>query len=158
MKEIPLDEFITFRLLHLTNRFNRQAVKILATHTGLRLPEWRCLAILGAYGPQQVNQISARLGADKGLISRSLTSLEKSGHVKMKRNTGDRRQILVTLTAKGKKTMERMMPIMRRRQGKLVKSLTRQEWKMLDKIVAKLHQASMLIDEEIGLEYNLPAD
>ena len=152
MKEIPLDEFITFRLLHLTNRFNRQSVKILATHTGLRLPEWRCLAILGAYGPQQVNQIAARLAADKGLISRSLTSLENSGQVKMKRSTGDRRQIMVRLTAKGKKTLERMMPIMQRRHGKLADALTRQERETLYKAIAKLHQASTLIEEEIGLE------
>ena len=48
--EPALDEFITFKLLRLTNRFSRQSVRILARHSELRLPEWRCLAIVEAYG------------------------------------------------------------------------------------------------------------
>ena len=94
MSELPLDQFITFRLLRLTNQLNRQAGKILASHVGLRLPEWRCLAILGAYGSMQVNQVATKLSADKGLISRSLSSLEKSGLVKTKRGAEDKRQIV----------------------------------------------------------------
>ena len=112
MSELPLDEFITFRLLRLTNQLNRQAGKILASQVGLRLPEWRCLAILGAYGSMQVNQIAAKLSADKGLISRSLSSLERSNLVKTKRSAEDRRQIEIALTARGKNMVNEMMPIM----------------------------------------------
>ncbi|MFT7458339.1 MAG: DNA-binding MarR family transcriptional regulator [Planctomycetota bacterium] len=158
MKEIPLDEFVTFQLLRLTNQFSRQATKLLLIHTGLRLPEWRCLSILGAYGPQHINQIVARLSADKGLISRSLTSLENSSYVRMKRNTVDRRQIIVTLSAKGRKTLKLMMPIIQHRHSKLVANLTKQDREMLSKIMAKLHKASMLVDEEMGIKNSIDPD
>ena len=148
MSELPLDEFITFRLLRLTNQLNRQAGKILASQVGLRLPEWRCLAILGAYGPLQVNQIAAKLSADKGLISRSLSSLEGSNLVKTKRSAEDRRQIEIALTARGKNTVNEMMPIMQECQRVLFNALSKKEQKELHRMIDKLHVAVDTIDKE----------
>ena len=151
MKDLPLDQFVTFRLLRLTNQLNRQAVRILAQHAGLRLPEWRCLAIIDAYGPQQVNQIAARLSADKGLISRSLASLEGSGHIKMARGAVDRRQVRVSLTAAGKKVVARMMPIMRQRQEHLLAALPERQRADFYRKIDKLQAASEAFDEELEL-------
>ena len=148
MSELPLDEFITFRLLRLTNQLNRQAGKILASQVGLRLPEWRCLAILGAYGPLQVNQIAAKLSADKGLISRSLSSLERSNLIKTKRSAEDKRQIEIALTTRGKNTVNAMMPIMQKRQRVLFDALSKKELKELHRMIDKLHVAVDAIDNE----------
>ena len=148
MSELPLDQFITFRLLRLTNQLNRQAGKILASHVGLRLPEWRCLAILGAYGSMQVNQVATKLSADKGLISRSLSSLEKSRLVKTKRSAEDRRQIVIALTSRGRKTVSVMMPIMQKRQRVLFDALSKKEQKELHRMIDKLHVAVDAIDNE----------
>tara|TARA_Y100000994_G_C15575149_1_gene394174 strand:+ start:316 stop:783 length:468 start_codon:yes stop_codon:yes gene_type:complete len=148
MSELPLDQFITFRLLRLTNQLNRQAGKILASKVGLRLPEWRCLAILGAYGSMQVNQIATKLSADKGLISRSLSSLEKSRLVKTKRSAEDRRQIVIALTSRGRKTVSVMMPIMQKRQRVLIDALSKKEQNELHRMIDKLHIAVDAIDDE----------
>ena len=148
MSELPLDQFITFRLLRLTNQLNRQAGKILASKVGLRLPEWRCLAILGAYGSMQVTQIAAKLSADKGLISRSLSSLERSNLVKTKRSAEDRRQIVIALTSRGRKTVSVMMPIMQKRQRVLIDALSKKEQKELHRMIDKLHVAVDAIDNE----------
>tara|TARA_B100000676_G_C17868407_1_gene727196 strand:- start:224 stop:691 length:468 start_codon:yes stop_codon:yes gene_type:complete len=148
MSELPLDQFITFRLLRLTNQLNRQAGKILASKVGLRLPEWRCLAILGAYGSMQVNQIATKLSADKGLISRSLSSLEKSRLVKTKRSAEDRRQIVIALTSRGRKTVSVMMPIMQKRQRVLIDALSKKEQNELHRMIDKLHIAVDAIDNE----------
>ena len=149
MSELPLDQFITFRLLRLTNQLNRQAGKILASHVGLRLPEWRCLAILGAYGSMQVNQVATKLSADKGLISRSLSSLEKSGLVKTKRGTEDKRQIVIALTPRGKKMVDTIMPIMQQRQETLIGALSKKEQSELHRMIDKLHNAVQTIDNEV---------
>ena len=149
MKELPLDQFITFRLLCLTNQLSRQSTKLIGTHSSLRLPEWRCLAILGAYGPQQVNEITVRLQSDKGLVSRSLSALLKKGYVKTKCGSDDRRRTIVSLTSKGKSTVKQIMPIMQQRQTKLISAVTKKEKLMLYKIISKLQIASTLVDEEI---------
>ena len=148
MSELPLDQFITFRLLRLTNQLNRQAGKILASHVGLRLPEWRCLAILGAYGSMQVNQVATKLSADKGLISRSLSSLEKAGLVKTKRGAEDKRQIVIALTPRGKKTVGAIMPIMQQRQETLIGTLSKKEQRELHRMIDKLHDAVQTIDND----------
>jgi len=150
MNDLPLDQFITFRLLRLTNQLNRQAGKILASHVGLRLPEWRCLAILGAYGSMQVNQIATKLSADKGLISRSLSSLDKSGLVKTKRGAEDKRQIVIALTARGKKTVGAMMPVMQQRQGILIGALSKKEQSELHRMIDKLHDAVDAINNKFA--------
>ena len=147
MADLALDQFVTFRLLRLTNQLNRQAIRILAQCTELRLPEWRCLAIIDAYGSQQVNQIAARLSADKGLISRSLASLEAAGLVVMARNTRDRRQVTAALTAAGKGTVDRVMPIMNQRQNHLLGALSARERKDLYRLIEKLQGAAEDFDE-----------
>ena len=151
-KDLALVEFVTFRLLRVTNQLNRQSVRILAQHTGLRLPEWRCLAIIDAYGPQQVNQIATRLSADKGLISRSLASLESAGYLEMTRSAEDRRQVVASLTAMGKRTVERTMPIMRRRQERLLDALSERERADLYRKIDKLYAASEAFDKDWASE------
>ena len=47
---LPLEQFLTYQLQMLTSRLNRQAIDLLDKTCGLRLPEWRCLAIIGRDG------------------------------------------------------------------------------------------------------------
>ena len=150
--EPALDEFITFKLLRLTNRFSRQSVRILARHSELRLPEWRCLAIVEAYGPQQVKLIASRLSADTGLISRSLASLEAAGQLKMVRNSRDRRQVTVSLTARGRRTVNHQMPILQRRQEHLLAVLSDRERRQFYSTIDKLHAAAEAFDDEFLAE------
>ena len=65
-EDVPFEQFLTYRLLTLTSRLNRQAIKILETHHDLRLPEWRCLAMIGRHRMLNVNRISEIAGMDRG--------------------------------------------------------------------------------------------
>tara|TARA_Y100001934_G_C12308293_1_gene753590 strand:+ start:621 stop:935 length:315 start_codon:yes stop_codon:yes gene_type:complete len=96
----------------------------------------------------QVNQIATKLSADKGLISRSLSSLEKSRLVKTKRSAEDRRQIVIALTSRGRKTVSVMMPIMQKRQRVLIDALSKKEQNELHRMIDKLHIAVDAIDNE----------
>tara|TARA_B100000929_G_C15192314_1_gene312745 strand:- start:181 stop:480 length:300 start_codon:yes stop_codon:yes gene_type:complete len=97
----------------------------------------------------QVNQVATKLSADKGLISRSLSSLEKSGLVKTKRGTEDKRQIAIALTPRGKKTVGAIMPIMQQRQETLIGALSKKEQSELHRMIDKLHDAVQTIDNEV---------
>lgn len=152
MEDLPLDQFVTYRLLRLTNQLNRQAVRLLAQNTGLRLPEWRCLAIIDAYGPQQVNQIAGRLSADKGLVSRSLAALEGAGYIRMERSAQDRRNVTASLAPRGEEAVARMMPIMRRRQEVLLGVLSPGEREELYRQIDKLHEAAKAFENELAMD------
>ncbi|MGI9426525.1 MAG: MarR family winged helix-turn-helix transcriptional regulator, partial [Hyphomicrobiaceae bacterium] len=83
--DLPLEDFLTYRLVTLTNRLNRQAKQLLDESASLRLPEWRCLAFIkhcsDAHGKAGLHQLAEKTEMDRALISRSVQGLVEKGHV-----------------------------------------------------------------------------
>lgn len=122
--QLPIDQFLTYRILTLTSRLNRQAMQILEDSCGLRLPEWRCMAMIGRSGELSLFNISDIAGMDRGLVSRSIQSLVEQGLVATERGGDDRRIVRATLTKKGEQMFQKTFPIMQRRQMRLLSSLS----------------------------------
>ena len=99
-----------------------------------------------------MKQIASRLSADTGLISRSLASLEAAGQLNMVRNSRDRRQVTVSLTARGRRTVSHLMPILRRRQEHLLAVLSDRERRQFYRTIDKLHAAAEAFDDEFLAE------
>ncbi len=142
---LPLDQFLTYRLLTLTNRLNRQAMHILESQASLRLPEWRCLAFVWQCsrdnGKASLQDIAEITGMDRALISRAVQGLVEKGHVLTERDTKDRRNVHAVLTRQGKALFRRMLPIMQRRQMHLLGALSAQDRKAIYRIIDRLGNA-----------------
>lgn len=141
LDDLPIQNFLTYRLLTLTNRLNRQATKILSREADLRLPEWRCMGLLLANGPISVARMAELSGMDKGLISRSLTSLTDKGVVLTVRPRDDRRTLVASLTKAGKRQAEKILPIMQARQRHLLAALSPDDRDATYRIIDHLHGA-----------------
>ena len=141
LDDLPLQDFLTYRLLTLTNRLNRQATKILSREADLRLPEWRCMGLLLANGPVSVARMTELSGMDKGLISRSLTSLTDKGFVITVRPRDDRRTLVASLTKSGKRQAEKILPVMQGRQRHLLAALSPDDRAATYRIIDQLHGA-----------------
>ena len=137
-EDVPFEQFLTYRLLTLTSRLNRQAMKILEAHSDLRLPEWRCLAMIGRHRMQNVNRISEIAGMDRGLVSRAIQGLVTKGYVLAERDTDDRRIVRATLTVAGSAIYSEMLPVMRQRQRRLLAALTPNDRKAVYRIIDRL--------------------
>lgn len=135
---LPIEEFVTYRLLQLTSRLNKQATHILNDTCGLRLPEWRCLAMIGRYGTINLLGISDLTGMDKGLVTRTVQSLVEQGYVSTRRQVDDRRNLLATLTRSGTKLFEQVFPIMEQRQLRLLSALSPADRKAFYRITDRL--------------------
>ena len=122
--QLTIDQFITYRILALTSSLNRQAIQILDAACGLRLPEWRCMAIIGRSGELSLHSVSDVIGMDPGLVSRSIKSLVKQGLVITERDGNDGRVVRARLTDEGSKMFENTFPVMQRRQQRLLQSLS----------------------------------
>ena len=94
--DLPVEQFLTYRLLTLTNRLNRQAMHILETQASLRLPEWRCLAFIhecgGPGGKASLHEVAEATAMDRALVTRSVQGLVTKGHVLTERDNQDRRE------------------------------------------------------------------
>lgn len=65
------------------------------------LPQFRVLVLLETAGPLRVGVLAAQLGVVVSTFSRSLDRLEVAGWVVRSQTTEDRREVTVTIAAKG---------------------------------------------------------
>lgn len=150
--ELPVEHFLTYRLLTLTNRLNRQAMHILETQASLRLPEWRCLTFIhqcsGKRGKASLHEVAEETEMDRGLVTRSVQGLVTKGHVLTERDSKDRRIVHAALTRQGHELFQKMLPVMRKRQMHLLNALSPHDKKSVYRILDRLNSAAADYDYE----------
>ena len=148
--EMPFEQFLTYRLLALTSRLSRQAIKIIESRHDLRLPEWRCLAMIGRHSVLHANRISEIAGMDRGLVSRAIQGPLPKGYALVERDKDDKRIVRVTLTKGGCALYEEMLPVMQQRQKRLLSALSPKDRKAVDRIIERLTQSLDEWEDEWG--------
>lgn len=76
---------------------------------GLTYPQYLVMLVLWERGEQTVSEIGARVFLDSPTLTPLLKRLEAAGVVARNRSGADERQVLVSLTAKGKGLRERAL-------------------------------------------------
>lgn len=140
---LPVEQFLTYRLHALHHALNRQAIDILGRVSGLGLPEWRVMALLGTGGTLNATKIGQISAIDKGLLSRTLAALERRGLIVTARDARDRRSVKVALTARGQAVHDKVIPHMQARQRALMAALNRSERSVVFAIIDKLLAAAV---------------
>lgn len=136
--EMPLERFLSYRILRLNSKLNRQGAAILRQTNGLKMPEWRVVAFLGTRGTMTASMMSEAAGVDPGLLSRSFRSLEVAGLIETRRPDHDRREVHASLTRKGRAVFGKTIPLMSARQRALLDALEPDERAVIFKIIDKL--------------------
>lgn len=140
--DLPLRQFVTYRISRVQAKLNAQASRILREASGITLNQWRIIALIGAAGQTQSSVLSKDAALDKGLLSRNLKTLIESGVVKSATNAGDHRVQSLSLTQKGAEIFEKTLPVTRVRQSKLRAGLTDKELRIFHKVLDHLEIAS----------------
>lgn len=81
---------------------------------GIVLQEWRVLAALAAHGRQRLSDLAALTSIDLSTLSRLVARMARAGLVARGRANGDRREIALALTARGKRVTRAIIPVARR--------------------------------------------
>jgi DNA-binding MarR family transcriptional regulator len=89
---------------HLTNLFDEAAAELM----GINHTDHRCIDLLDRSGPMTAGDLAAASGLTTGAITVVLDRLERSGYARRVRDTGDRRRVLVELTAKTEREAARI--------------------------------------------------
>lgn len=89
--------FAVYSTAHAFTRFYRPLLKAL----GVTYPQYLVLMALWETDGQAVNEIGARLWLDSGTLTPLLKRLETMGLVTRRRDEGDERQVIVSLTLRG---------------------------------------------------------
>ncbi|HZZ63177.1 MAG TPA: MarR family transcriptional regulator [Roseiarcus sp.] len=78
---------------------------------GLDYPRWRVLAVLQESPRATMGRLAELTSVDRTTLTRTLGLMEKVGLVERRERESDRRSLAISLTAKGRRLFERILPL-----------------------------------------------
>ena len=105
---LPVDDSIFFKLVRVVNLTARPFSESIGKAHQLSLNEWRVLLVLANHPQIVASEVAAITGLDKMTVSRAIAALERRGRVLRKVDAGDRRRMLLRLSATGARLYERI--------------------------------------------------
>jgi DNA-binding MarR family transcriptional regulator len=105
-----LDNQLCFRL-YTASRLLTQAYHPLLSEQGLTYPQYLVLLVLWEKDAQPVNDIARRLFLETNTVTPLLQRMEKEGILTREKGKKDARQMIVSLTRKGKALQEKLADV-----------------------------------------------
>ncbi len=144
--EYLLDNQLCFRL-YTASRLLSQAYHPLLSMKGLTYPQYLVLLVLWEKDGQAVNNIAKRLFLETNTVTPLLQRMEKEGVLTRKKGVKDARQIIVSLTKKGKSLQKELADVpFTLAKAVLCDSVTPETapelFRMLDDIIVKLSESN----------------
>jgi len=142
--EFLLENQLCFRL-YTTSRLLTQAYHPLLSEHGLTYPQYLVLLVLWEKDKQPVNDIAKRLYLETNTVTPLIQRMEKEGILTRTKGTKDARQMIVTLTKKGKQLQDQLAEVpFTIGNAVICESVTPETapelFRMLDDMIAKLSE------------------
>lgn len=109
-KTLKLDEFLPYRLSIASNQVSDAIAGSYRSLFGLRIPEWRLVAVLAESEGLSQQALGVRTRMDKVTVSRAAIALVERGLVDRTPNPGDQRSHLLALSAAGRALYAEIAP------------------------------------------------
>jgi DNA-binding MarR family transcriptional regulator len=138
---LELEKFLPYRLSVLSNTVSQAIAREYEDRFQLSITEWRVVAVLGRYDGLSAREVAERTAMDKVAVSRAVAELMKDGRVKRSTADHDKRQSVLSLTAKGRKVYDGVAPLALQHEQRLLAHLDAEERHWLGRIIEKLLQA-----------------
>jgi DNA-binding MarR family transcriptional regulator len=123
----PLHWFLLRDLSVAAERVGRALAASYDEAAGLNLAEGRVLLVLTGFPAISAGEVTSRTTMDKARVSRALAKLILVGMVTRKTHRSDRRQVVLGVTAKGRRTAARIEEAARTRQAAILAGLSTSE-------------------------------
>ncbi len=137
-KLLILQKFLPYRLSVLSNRISQAIADRYEEKFSLTLPEWRMIAVLGEESDLSAAEVSQRTAMDKVAVSRAVKNLLASGRLERHFSNDDRRRSVLSLSDKGGKVYQKVLPLALSYEARLLSGLSAKEQNFLGNILDKL--------------------
>jgi len=145
---LELEKFLPYRLSVLSNTVSQAIAREYEDRFQLSITEWRVVAVLGRYDGLSAREVAERTAMDKVAVSRAVAELMKDGRVKRSTADHDKRQSVLSLTAKGRKVYDEVAPLALQHEQRLLAHLDAEEREWLGRIIEKL----LLAERALGVD------
>jgi DNA-binding MarR family transcriptional regulator len=143
-----LADFIPYCMSVTTNAVSDLIAGEYRARYGLKIPEWRVMAVLGDLGSQTQRELVGATRMDKVAVNRACKVLEDRGLVARSPNTLDGRSHHLGLTPEGQTMVDRIMPLALDMERRLFACLTPRETEAFKTTLGKLlERAGSLLED-----------
>jgi DNA-binding MarR family transcriptional regulator len=146
-----LADFLPYLLSVTSNAVSSRVAEAYRARFGLRIPEWRVMAVLGDSGARTQRDLTSATLMDKVAVNRACKALEDRGLAQRIANARDGRSHHLELTEEGRAMHGRIMPLALGMERQLFESFSGTEREDFARFLTRLREASTgLGGEPIG--------
>jgi DNA-binding MarR family transcriptional regulator len=147
---LRLDDFLPYQLSIASNAVSNRIAEVYYSRFGLKIPEWRVMAVLGDRGPQTQRALTDATLMDKVAVNRACKALEDRGLLARAPNAQDGRSHHLALTAVGQAMHSEIMPLARDMEDRLFGALGETDQAALRRLLRAVHAAAEEHDPGAG--------
>ena len=146
MPKLTLNEFLPYQLSITSNAVSDLIARSYQGRFGLKIPEWRVMAVLGEQASATQRALCAATAMDKVTVNRASKALVERGLLGRAPNTADGRSHHLALTAVGRELYDQIVPLALSVEAELETVLSDDEARTLSGILEKLRTKAASLD------------
>ncbi len=137
-----LDDFIPYQLSTASNAVSDLISNEYKSRFGLKIPEWRVMAVLGSRGASTQRQLVEATLMDKVTVNRAVKTLVDRELLGRSPNNADGRSHHLLLSQTGRDLYDQIMPAAEVMEKKIMTVLTAEDQRQLSAMLAKIKQSA----------------
>jgi DNA-binding MarR family transcriptional regulator len=139
---LRLQDYLPYRLSVASNAVSRLIARAYERQFGLKIPQWRLLAVLADEGALTQQTLCGRTIMDKVTVMRAAQGLLRRRLVKRLPNAEDGRSHRLAMTAAGKRLYDRIVPLALAYEAHLLAGIQRRDIARFEQLLRRLEQAA----------------
>lgn len=143
-----LADFLPYLLSVASNAVSTRVAEVYRREFGLRIAEWRVMAVLGDAGARTQRELAAATLMDKVAVNRACKALEDRGLAARTANERDGRSHHLELTGEGRAMHGRIMPLALDMERQLFEGFSADERATFRTLLARVRAAAGELDPE----------
>lgn len=141
-RTLRLQEYLPYRLSVAANAVSRLIARAYEERFGLKIAQWRLIAVLADEGALTQQALCGRTVMDKVTVMRAAQGLVRRGLVRRLANTADGRSHRLALTRSGERMYRDIVPLALEHEARLLRGLGWQDIAQLDRLLRQLEQTA----------------
>lgn len=139
---VRLDDFLPYQLSTSSNAVSDLIASEYKSRFGLKIPEWRVMAVLGTRGASTQRHLVEATLMDKVTVNRAVKNLVDRALLDRSPNTADGRSHHLMLSATGRDLYDQIMPAAQAMEKKIMTVLSASEQGELSAMLAKVKKSA----------------
>lgn len=141
-KALRLQDYLPYRLSVAANAVSQLIARCYEEKFGLKIPEWRLLAVLAEEGPLTQQMLCGRTIMDKVTVMRAAQGLLRREAIKRLPNDQDGRSHRLVLTKAGQQLHARIVPLALKYEAQLLAGIERHDIDRFEQLLRQFEQAA----------------